>query len=203
MILLARNKTKLFRACIIFGLAGAMASCHSERRSATFYPIDSLISTQIRELTSIHAGLFKEAYLNGKKDTIRYTPADTLAWTKELDVFRRLDIINKPVNKDSYRVDDGLIDSGSNLTVKAFQSLKALPVVYLRIYYQGDLGKPRKVEALYREANVLYESSRLLSMEFQQIANDMVLIDYEIKGGQKMVMGDSVEFYIKGKIQID
>lgn len=203
MIIPPKNRRKFFSASKMLLLAVALIACESQPAPAIFYPIDSLVSTQIRHLTSVRAGLFKEASLSGNTDTIHYTPADTLAWIKELDVFRKLDVINKPVNKGSYRIGDGLIDSGSNLTVKAFESLKDLPVVYLRIYYQGNLRKPRKVEALYKEANILYESSRFLSMEFQQIENNMVLIAYEIRGGQKMVLGDSVSFYIKAKILAD
>jgi hypothetical protein len=184
-------------------VAVALAGCKSQPSRAIFFPIDSLVSSQIRHLTTIRAGLFKEASLSGKTDTVHYTPVDTLAWIKELDVFRKLDIINKPVNKGSYRIKDGLIDSGSNLTVKAFESLKDLPVVYLRVYYQGNVKKPRRVEALYKEANLLYQSSRFLSMEFQQIENNMVLIAYEIRGGQKMVLGDSVSFHINGRILAD
>ena len=98
---------------------------------------------------------------------------------------------------------DGLFDPGSNLTVKAFTSLKKLPVVYLKIYYQGSIEKPRKIEALYDEANLLYESARLLSMHFAQVDNRTVLTHYSIKGGQKMIFGDSVAFYISAKILLD
>src|SRR5690606_11705953 len=112
---------------------------------------------------------FKEALLGGKTDTIRYVPEDTLAWLTELGIFRKLDMINKPVNKENYLVSDGLFDPGSNLTVKAFTSLVELPVVYLKIYYQGTIDKPRKIEALYDEANPLYKSARLMSMHFAQI----------------------------------
>jgi hypothetical protein len=162
-----------------------------------------LISEQVRHLAEIRAGLFKEALMGGEADTVRYVPGDTVAWLNELGIFRKLDIINKPVNKGSYLVSDGLLDPGSNLTVKAFTSLKKLPVVYLRIYYQGSIDKPRKIEALYDEANALYSSARLLSMHFEQIEKRTVLTGYAIKGGQKLIFGDSVAFYISGKILVD
>ena len=184
-------------------LAIAVLSCDSKKQPAAFYAIDSLVNGQVHYLTRIEAGLFKEALLSGKTDTLTYIPQDTSAWIKELDIFRKLGVINKPVNKGSYLVDDGLFDPGSNLTVKAFTSLKKLPVVYLKIYYQGNIGKPRKIEALYDEANPLYQSARLLSMHFQQIENKTVLTSYAIKGGQKMVFGDSVAFYISGRILVD
>jgi hypothetical protein len=186
-----------------FALVIGLWSCNSEREPAAFYPIDSLLTGQIQHLTAMKAGLFKEAFLNGKTDTLSYIPKDTVAWVNELDIFRKLQIINKPANKGSYLVDDGLFDPESNLTVKAFTSVKKLPVVYLKVFYQGSIEKPRKIEALYDEANPLYESARLLSMHFQQIDNETVLTSYDIKGGQKMIFADSVVFYIKGKILVD
>lgn len=200
----ARNTRKCFATSFsLLLILLSLGSCQSRKQPPAFYPIDSLLTRQIRHLTAIHATLWKSATLSGKTDTIRYIPGDTLGWIKELDVFRKLDIINKPVNKDNYRIDDGLLDPGSNLTVKSFESTEDVPVVYLRVYYQGTMRKPRKIEALYRESNVLFSSSRLLSIEFQQIENNTVLTSYEIRGGQRMVMGDSVEFHISGKILVD
>lgn len=190
---------------VVFSIVAILAllSCEEEKQPATFYPLDSLLSAQANYLTRIEAGLFKEALLSGKTDTVSYVPGDTTAWLNELGIFQKLDIINKPVNKGSYLVNDGLFDPQSNLTVKAFTSLKKLPVVYLKIYYQGTIQKPRKIEALYDEANALYESSRLLSMHFAQIDDATVLTSYSIKGGQEMILADSVAFFISGRILVD
>ncbi len=194
------------RKCLIipaFALLGALVSCESEKPPATFYPIDSLLSQQIKLLTSMEAGLVKEALLDGKMDTVRYTPSDTAVWMEELDLFRKLEEINKPVNKSNYRVSDGQLDPASNLKIKEFSSIKEVPVTYLKIFYQGTIDKPRKIEALFDEHNLLYESARFLSMHFQQVDDHTVLTSYSVKGGQKMIFGDSVAFYISGKILID
>ena len=183
-------------------------SCESEKESATFYPIDSLVSAQVYYLTEIDAALFKEALLEGKSDTVTYTPGDTTTWMKELEVFRKLNEINKPVNRERYEVSDGLLDPASNLTVKAVTSKTRpdgdpVPIVYLKIYYQGNLQKPRKIEAQYDEQTLLYKSARHLSMRFQQIGNQTVLTSYAVQGGQKMVLGDSVAVHISGKVLVD
>lgn len=197
------SKISLRTLIALLVLSIACWSCESENQPATFYPIDSLVRGQALYLAQIQAGLFKEALLSGKTDTISYIPPDTVSWLKELEIFRKLNEINKPVNKGNYKVSDGLVDPESNLTVKAFTSLSDVPVVYLKVYYQGRITKPRKIEALYDEENVLYESSRILSMHFQQIDEKTVLTSWSIKGGQHMVFGDSVVFYIRGKILVD
>lgn len=184
-------------------LAALLTGCESGREASTFYAVDSLVSAQIRTLTDAKAVLHKEATLGGQTDRSVYTPKDTTAWTDELDVFRQLQEINKPVNREIYIVDDGLYDPGSNLMVKAFTATEPLPVMSMRIYYDNSIRKPRKIEAVYAEANSLYQSSKTLLMEFQQINNKTVLTSYTIEGGQKMIMRDSVTFSVRGKIQID
>jgi hypothetical protein len=189
-------------ACLIV-LAVFFAGCESGKETSSLYSIDSLVSAQVIALAEAKAILHKEATLGNRTDRSVYTPGDTTAWTNELDIFRHLQQINKPVNRDSYIVDDGLYDPGSNLMVKAFTSTRQLPVMSMRIYYDNAIKKPRKIEALYEEENSLYKSSKLLRMEFQQVNNKTVLTSYTIHGGQKMVLGDSVTFSVKGKIQID
>lgn len=187
----------------LLALAVLLAGCESGPRASALYPVDSLVSAQVRALAEAKAVLHKEATLGGQTDRSVYTPKDTTAWTKELDVFRQLQEINKPVNHDSYIVDDGLYDPGSNLMVKAFTSTRPLPVMSMRVYYDHSISKPRKIEAVYAEENALYQSSKTLLMEFQQVNNKTVLTSYTVAGGQKMIMRDSVTFSVRGKIQID
>ncbi len=194
--------TKFIAGSLLAATLLSLGSCESEKQPATFYPIDSLVSSQVEYLTSIRAALLKEAVLDGTTDTARYVPSDT-EWRKELEIFNKLNEINKPVNKSIYEVTDGLLDTGSNLTVKSFTSLEDLPIVYLKVYYQGTLGKPRKIEAVYDEQNLLFGSARVLSMHFRQVGNQTVLTSYSIEGGQRMILSDSVVFSINGRVLID
>lgn len=176
-------------------------ACAKPKNDQKFYAVDSLVTAQISYLNHAKAKLEKEAILDGTKQDIILSIEDSLMWEKELDIFRQLEVINKPVSRGSYLVDDGLYDPGSNLTVKAFTALEDLPVRSLRIFYQEKLEKPRKIEAVLQEETTLYESLRLMTMEFRQVNNKTILTSYSIQGGQQMIMADSVAFSIKGRVQ--
>ena len=179
-------------------------SCNKKEKTTSLYNIDSLITAQVKYLNGNRAKLQKSASISSKTDDSTYVPADTTTWNAELEIFRSLQAINKPVNRDLYLVDDGLFDPASNLTVKAFSALKDdLPVKYVRVFYQESISRPRKIEGLYDDRNSLYKSGRILSMEFQQINNKSVLTSYSIQGGQKMILADTIGFTIKGKITVD
>jgi hypothetical protein len=176
-------------------------SCRDKPAQTLLFNIDSLVTQQEKYLADSNAKLRKHAIINGVSDDTLLTNKE--AWKKELEIFRQLQTINKPVNRANYIVDDGLFDPSSNLTVKAFSATTDLPVQYVRVFYQGSIATPRKIEALYQNKNILYASSRLLTMEFENLGNQIVLTSYSIEGGQKMIMGDSVMFTIKGKIMVN
>jgi hypothetical protein len=190
-------------AAIFTGILLIIFSCDEKKDLQPLYNIDSLVLSQVKLLASNNATLQKTASIGGEKDDSTYVPADTTAWMAELEIFRQLHLINKLINRDQYLIDDGLYDPSSNLTVKAFSAKDKLPVQYIRVFYQETIRKPRKIEALYDDKNALYKSGRLLSMEFEQINNKTMLTSYTVEGGQKMIMGDSVAFLIKGVIIID
>lgn len=195
-----KSTVQVFRGGIISIVACVSFACGNNMRTTKLYNIDSLVSEQVRLLSSGKPKLTKQAVMGSKQDAMEYVP-DSTAWSKELDIFRQLDAMNKPVNRSKYLVDDNLYDPGSNLTVKAFTSLEPLPVRSMRIFYDTDIAQPRKIEAVFSEENSLFESSKNLLLEFQHINNKNLLTSYSIEGGQKMILSDSVTFSVKGKIK--
>jgi len=174
--------------------------CESETSSKkTYLDIDSLISTQVKNLTEAKAHVLKTASLGNAKDQSEFSP-DSLGWTTELDIFRQLDIINKPTNKDSYEVLDGQKDVNSNLSVRSYTAKSELPVRLLKLYYFNDLKNLKKLEAVFAEKNTLYATERSLSLTFDEIAGKNTLANYSIDGIQKMIISDTVHFAVKCSI---
>ena len=178
------------------------SSCTNNRKySIGLYSVDSLVSAQARYLFENKASLFKTTRLGNRHDQILIVPKDTVVWKKELEIFAALDIINKPVNRTLYK-SEITSDNRSNLSVKSFTTTEELPVKYLKIYYRDTPDKVRLIEAQYNESNALFKSARSLKMEFLEINNKTILTSYSIVGGQKMFLGDSVQYDIAGALKI-
>lgn len=181
----------------------AFGSCENKSSDTRFYySLDSLLDNQVHHLSQSKATLFKKASIGEKEEERSFVPRDTSAWQFELDVFAQLNDINKPTNVGKYRTDRAVKDIASNLLIYTIESTERLPVSFLKVYYLGHLSNIRKIEGLYHEESSLLKSTRHLSMEFQNINNKIVLTSYSMKGGQKMLLGDSVQFSVHGTITL-
>ncbi|MFZ1807020.1 MAG: hypothetical protein WAU36_07365 [Cyclobacteriaceae bacterium] len=178
----------------------AMASCQNNTTvSKKYFDIDSLIDRQLAYLEESEASLSKAASIDSTKDKTNFKP-DSASWAKELEVFRHLDIINKPIYVDAYDVIDGVKDANSNLTVRSFVANREIPVKSLKLYYQDSPHKLRKLEATLSEQNSLYYTARKFSMELEDVDKQMIVSKYNVRGVQKMILRDSVRFSISSKV---
>ena len=178
-----------------------MACSGNSQRRSTLFGVDSLMDIHIKALIRHNATITKRALLNGVNEVTTLAPADSTAWNDELAIFLELDVVNKPIYKDSYKV-ESYSDTKSNLTVKAFTTTDELPVSSLKLYYHNSLPHLRRLEAHYHDANSLYKSTRYLTMEFENIYGETLLTSYSIAGGQHMFLDDSVQYTINGKIDL-
>ena len=191
--------TRSFQVVIVL-MALIFLSCSAEEQNtAGLFNVDSLFKTQIDYLVGHEAVISKKAVLNGVEKITTINPKDSLAWNAELAIFFELDVVNKPIHKAIYKVEE-YADNKSNLSVKSFSTTEDLPVRFLRIYYQNSLSQLRKIEAQYNETNSLYSSRRFLTMEFENVYNKTILTSYSIAGGQKMFLDDSVQYNIDANI---
>lgn len=204
------KRSRLHNKFIVYGIhvlilfTVFLSSCiQKAENESRYFNIDSLLQIQTAFLSKAHASLIRETKLGSKSVTKSIKSLDSVGWTNELSEFGQLGVINKPTYKGSFTIDHGIRDANSNLRVTALANTKKLPVESFKIYYQDQPFRLRKIEASFREGNSLYKNARMLTMEFQDFYNKTILTSYSITGGQKMIGGDSIEFTILGKIQVD
>jgi len=199
-----RNKKRSFPLIITVTLVCMpMLLCTCARRQPEMrgtFSIDSLLRAQASLLHELRASIDKEIILKNERETINVILNDTLAWQKELEVFDVMAAINKPVNRNRYQVTESA-DTKSNLRVKTFSANEDLPVEYVRLYYRDKPSRLRKLEGAQRVANGLFKSARLLSIEFDDFNGTPVMTSYSVWGGQKMLLDDTVQYDVKGRIK--
>jgi hypothetical protein len=186
--------------CLLFAFVSV--SCGSDETTvALFYPVDSLLDNQVRQLTRSRATLSKIARMGQEESAVEYIPADTTGWQRELEVFYQISAINKPVNKSSYSIENRRDDS-SGLQLKTFYSSEEVPVRMLKVYFRDTPLLPDRIEASVTEVNSMFKGTRNLQLKFAQENDNIVLTGYTIDGGQKMFLADSVRYNIKGSVTI-
>lgn len=156
-----------------------------------YFDFDSLIQNQVKILGK--SSWKKFSRLNQKIDTVLIQPDSMRA---ELDIFTQLDVINKPIFKSKYAVEEKK-DVHSNLMVRRYtfqedneDKLKSA-VPYVEFYYYNRFSDLRKIVSNYNETNLLFNSSRKLTLEFGE-NQPKKIIAYQIVGFQKMLLSDSV-----------
>lgn len=195
------SRSLLYISAFVF-----IISCETKVVTTSNYlDIDSLINAQVKNLIAVKARVKKNAGLEHVVNQSEHIP-DSLGWANELDVFRQLDMINKPSYKDSYEILDRGKDINSNLTVRSYEPRKnlsdkereKLPVRLLKFYYYQEHLK--KMEALFTEKNNLHYTTRIMNLEFDDRQGAGILSHYSIEGVQKMILTDTVRFRITGDV---
>ncbi len=189
------------RIFFIVALAALLYSCNREnlKYDKPYFDFDSLVHIQVLKLSEAKVKVKKKTFLNGKRDSAVFVP-DTTQWKHELDAFQQLDVINKPLYKDNYQMKEH-DDDHSNLLVRTYiAKIKSL-VPEVKFFYQDGFKKLKRIEAIFIEGNVLYSTSRKLTIEFDEQRGKPMIYGYRVKGFQKMILSDSVKFAIEGKLQ--
>ena len=197
----------LSRDSALWIIALALLSTACERRPRqqvqAFYNLDSLISMQVKRLAELQPSLEKKAVINGVSEKVVLQDLDSAGWAQEFEIFRQLDLNEKARNASQYRSERGLRDATSNLGIIQYTAMQPLPLSYVRVYYQDTPTKVRRIVGEVFDKNRLYASGRLLSMEVIDLNGRPAVVSYEISGGQRMILGDSMKFVVRGALTYD
>ena len=187
---------RIILLCLLGGFL--MVSCKKSPDQADTY-FDSLVVAQVKYLSAANPSITKIARMDGKEDQAIFVP-DPAIWKNELDVFLQLALFERPAYHDAYHMTDGLHDEKSNLLIRRYATDRDIPIAELKFYYYKELKNLKKIEAVYRQANALYSTTRRLVLEFEEVNGMPVLNAYAIDGSQKMILSDSMKFSIQAKI---
>jgi len=182
---------------LIFSLVFFLSACNRSnlKYDKPYFDFDSLINVQVAELLKAQSTIGKKSIVNGKQDDSSFVP-DSLSLANELDVFRQLDLINKPLYRNTYEIKDGEKDTRSNLLIRTYTAKSPSPVPYVKFYYRPSSLDLKKIESVYHEENTLYATRRNLLLEFDDISGTPVLSGYQLSGTQKMILNDTVNFSV-------
>lgn len=182
-----------FTALVLFG-------CQQQKvKEERYLNMDSLVNAQVHYLSHSNLFLKKEASIGNKKSAST-NKLDSTGWSNELDVFRQLDLVNRPIYREVYLVKDGVKDSKSNLLIRSYEAPVNSPIPYVRLFYQDTPNRLKKLEAFYQENNSLYGSKRKMEMYFDDASGKTYLKGYLMEGQQKMMLSDSVKYTIKAEV---
>ncbi len=180
-----------------------LISCkQNEQTSNKYIDINGIIDEQLSFLSQHKVLIMKKASMDSLKDQTTFQP-DSLTLSNELEIFRSIDVVNKPIYSDIYVETQGIKDTHSNLTVRVLTAKKEAPIRELKIYYQDEPDKLRKIEAVINEQNLLYFTRRKLILQFDVFQDRWLISNYSIAGVQKMVLQDSVRFAISATITFE
>jgi len=189
---------KFFLGVVFIALL-VSCNCENLKYDKPYFDFDSLVRTQVHKIGLAKATLIKKTFLNWKKDSTIFAP-DTTHWKHELDAFQQLDVINKPLFKGTYQLKEQE-DEHSNLLVRFLTTKMKSPVPEVKFFYQYGYKKLKRIESVFNESNVLYSTSRKLTLEFEEQQGVAMVSSYHVQGFQKMILSDSVKFSIEGKLQ--
>lgn len=182
---------------LICSFAFILSACNraNQKYDKAYFDFDSLINMQVAELVKIQSTIRKKSIINGKEDDSSFVP-DSLKLANELDVFRQVDIINKPLYRNAYEIKDGEKDTKSNLLIRSYTAKVPSPVPFVRFYYQPSSHEIKKIESVFHEENTLYDTRRNLLLEFDDSSGSLLLKAYQLSGTQKMILNDTVNFSV-------
>ncbi|MCG8307769.1 MAG: hypothetical protein MI975_10305 [Cytophagales bacterium] len=172
-------------------------SNNRKEKSAKFYDINGLVDEQIHWLSSISPSVSKTATINGKKEQRRIRPMDSVGWAKELTIFKSADI-NRSILSDSYSIAESI---DSNATRVVYQSKYPASTEVEELVIELDKNrKPVRIHARLDNSNELFNSAKIIELNFRDVEGRRLISSYHTEGWQKMISKDTASYVVRSEI---
>lgn len=161
-----------------------------------YYDVQGLLAANEEALRQMNVSLHKEASFAGEVEEARIR-LDSVALAEELEVFREVDI-NKPVLSGRYHITTSQEDGRELVTYEA-DDKESLNINFLKVYRNAENGVVERMEALFSNRNILYNSTRLLSLQYGKVDGQVLPQYYTVEGVQKMIFSEEKEYSIRAE----
>ncbi|WP_017729983.1 hypothetical protein [Nafulsella turpanensis] len=163
-----------------------------------YFDVEGLLASNAEELLRREVKMAKIASFDGEveKTVVRL---DSAAIIRELDVFRDADI-NKPEFSESY-IKEVKEENGLQVITYVAEDKEDLNVNYLKVYLNAEAEEVERLEALFSNRNILYNSTRLLKVEYGEVKGVRLPMGYTIEGVQKMIFSEPAKYAIKAEFE--
>jgi hypothetical protein len=183
-----------FFILLILFLALACQSPETQVQS-NILNIDSLLNTQGKLLGKV--SLNKTLKVG---DSEFKTQPLSVQLLSELEPFREISQVNRPIYKNNYRVTI-YPDSQSNLTVKEYRAKSYAPVKSLRLFYLKNLSQLKRLEATLTTEDFYQSSEKNFSLDFSLLGDTLRMESYSISGSQQYFWSVPQHFLVKASIR--
>jgi hypothetical protein len=159
-----------------------------------YYNIQSLMGEQAAALTKDEVELQKFAIVNGDSSTSVFVP-DSLGWADEFQIIMDADI-NKPALRGQYTISEGDAEN-SNLKILAYSAnSETLPIQSFKVFYLEKIENLKRIEIKMKESNSIFQASKNIILDLDEIKKQNRITHYSINGYQKMLLQDRVDFNV-------
>lgn len=186
--------TVLVAGVLLFSCAGEKRREEEISSVDEYFPVQDLLAETREQMLEMNVKLQKTASFSGETEKSVIVP-DSSGLVKELEVFREIDI-NKPVFSGRYQESREKVNGQEVIIYKA-DDPETLNIHYLKVYKNPENGMVEQLEALFSSKNVLYKSSRQVSLTFEPVKDENLPKSYNIKGSQKMIFSNEENYMVE------
>ncbi len=199
--MLRKSKTYLLKQLLVIALV-ASAGCSQVvqdkiQNTDQYFDLKGLLEEQIVLLDSLRPSVEKTTHIDDEQE-MQSLQLDSAGWARELEIFFEADI-NDPILKDAYQLKEEVLGDSLRLTSYEAIALESAEIKFLKVFYLPEADLPRYITAAFSEKNALYNSNRLLRLEFEELEDKNVLMRYSIEGAQKMLLKDTILYRVQGE----
>lgn len=165
--------------------------CGENRQSTVtlkvYFDLDSLLDQQVALLSEKKVLLSKEVAMDDQKETLELQPGSA-EWESEFVIIRDFNL-----NKSYYVGAYGTAANADYIQYKLEDDIDA-PVKVFEVFKAN--GQVERIVSNYYEDKSIYQHRRNLELTFE----NGQLSAYQIRGFQKMILKDTIQYTISGKI---